>query len=146
MKLVLEACVLSLMVSTQLLAEGSMGPARPDWPPPGGGFGNSAGHANPYIAPRVQPRFSEASTYQPRYMPSGNQRYPGYMQQREAPVFPPGVDWPDAAYARPDVVTPLQPGYPVQVIPPPGIPLEGDIMNTTVKPVRNWRPEDQQQR
>ena len=71
-------------------------------------------------------------------MPAYNRRY--RASRGEAPVLPPGADWPDAAYGYADM-TPPPPGYPVQVIPPPGIPLEGEIMDTTPHPVRHFRPQ-----
>jgi len=131
MKFLFAGCVLSLFISTPLLAENRpMGPNQPDWPPPGG-------YAKPVSPAQTQP--PAANAFPPGYMPPQNFRPPAYT--REAPVLPPDADWPDTAYGYADMAPPPQPGYPVQVIPPPGIPLEGDIMNTTTRPVRHWRPQ-----
>lgn len=139
MKLMLVGCVISLVISTPLLAaDAPMGPGQPDWPPPGGVYGRSA--ATPAMPARAP---APAANGMPRgYMPPYHYQYPAYQQRREAPVLPPGANWPGTAYGYADIAPPPQPGYPVQVVPPPGIPLEGDIMDTTSRPVRNWRPPE----
>lgn len=134
MKIVFAGCVLSLLISTPLLAENApVGPINPDWPPPGG-YARPVTNSLP-----AQARPPTANGFPQAYRQANNYRFPGY--QREAPVLPPDADWPDAAYGYADMAPPPQPGYPVQVIPPPGIPLEGNIMNTTSRPVRHWRPQ-----
>ena len=140
MKSVITACALNLVISAPLLAaDGPAGPGQHTWPPPSGI--NAAPAVNPgaYPAPAQPPAFATKSYSQGYVPPYG--RYPAYP--REAPVRPPGADWPDAAYGYADMQPPPQPGRPVQVIPPPGVPLEGDIMDTTPYPVRHWRPAGQ---
>ena len=113
-----------------LLADGPGGPGQPDWPPPGGYAGSVTNPAQAYVP--------AANGFPPGYVPTYNFRAPRH--QREAPVLPPSADWPDTAYGYADMAPPPRPGYPVQVIPPPSIPLEGDIMDTTPRPVHHWRP------
>ncbi len=137
MKYVVAGCVISLIIPTSLLAaDAPVGPSRPDWPPPGG-YASPAGSPEGYSTRPVQATSPTANTY-----PQGRRSAPGYRYssyRRDALVLPPGADWPDADYDYIEMPPP-QPGYGVQVIPPPGIPLEGDIMNTTPRPVRHWRP------
>ncbi len=142
MKFIIAGWVLSLVISTPLLAaDGPMGPGRADWPPPGGVYAKPSGNPAAYPARPVQAPVAAGKAFPRGYMPPYNYRYQG--SPREAPVLPPGAGWPGTAYGYADM-TPPKPGYPVQVIPPPGIPLEGDIMDTTARPVRHWRPEGRQ--
>ena len=144
MKSIITGCVLSLVASTPLLAaDGPMGPGRADWPPRGGVYAAPPGNPAAYPARSVQAPVAAGKAFPQGYVAPYNYRFRG--SPREAPVLPPGADWPDTAYGHADVAPPPQPGYPVQVIPPPGIPLKGDIMDTTARPVRHWRPEGRQQ-
>ena len=140
MKSIITGCALSFIISTPLLAtEFPAGPSQPDWPPPGGMTARSAGNPEAYPARPVQAQAFAQRTFPRGYMPAYDPRYQAY--RGEAPVLPPGADWPGTAYGYADMAPPPPPGYPVQVIPPPGIPLEGDIMDTTPRPVRHFRPQ-----
>jgi hypothetical protein len=144
MKSIITGCVLSLVISTPLLAaDGPMGPGRADWPPLGGVYARPPGNLAAYPGRPVGAPVSTGKAFPQGYMAPYNYRF--QRPPREAPVLPPGGDWPGTAYGHADMAPPPQPGYPVQVVPPPGIPLEGDIMDTTVRPVRHWRPEGRQQ-
>lgn len=98
------------------------------WPPPGGVDRS----APPLWAPPAEsvPRRHGASR---RYLPS--YRYRGW-------VPPPGADWPDAAPPPPPQGPPplLEPGRPVEVVPPPGIPVESVDQQLSRQPQRGWRP------
>ena len=99
------------------------------WPPPGG-------------VDAVQPPLDNygppptANGYRPAW-----RWYPWGYPPAAAQVPPPGPDWPQA---QPVKASPLQPGQPVEVVPPPGIPVE-DVEPSqaiTRQPHHEWRPVD----
>ncbi len=104
------------------------------WPPPGGLY-------------RVEPPLPK---YPPPAVPGysgpandwwSNRYYPGY--QRRDFVRPPGPEWPGTLHDKPVMPgkpKPLEPGHPVEVIPPPGIPVDHVKQPLTDKPQRGWRP------
>ncbi len=99
------------------------------WPPPGG-------------VDAVQPPLG---SYGPPAPINGHG--PGWYWNpwRRPPVAarvpPPGADWPEALPAK---APPLQPGEPVEVVPPPGIPVDqvGPAEVITRQPHHEWRPVD----
>ena len=123
------------------LASGGGFPSRPPsgreviWPPPGGLYQIQPPDYG-YHAPQRDYHMMEGPPR--RYLPS--YRYRGQY------VPPPGPDWPDADYSRQDQTRsepkpkPLQPGQPVEVVPPPGIPVNAVKQKLSRRPSRNWRP------
>ncbi len=111
------------------------------WPPPGGLYQSQPPAWTPAPLDSDQGNsYYGAPSPRRRYLPS--YRYRGQF------VPPPGPDWPDADYpvpAQPAVAKPppLQPGHPVEVVPPPGIPVDEVEQEISRKPKRGWRPVDQ---
>ncbi len=108
------------------------------WPPPGGLYQSQP----PAWTPAPLDLNQGNSPYgepvpRRRYLPS--YRYRGQL------VPPPGPDWPDADYPVPAQPTmakppPLEPGRPVEVVPPPGIPVDEVKQQISRQPKRGWRP------
>ena len=111
------------------------------WPPPGGLYQSQP----PAWTPAPLDSGQGSSVYgepgpRRRYLPS--YRYRGQF------VPPPGPDWPDADYpvpAQPAAAKPppLEPGHPVEVVPPPGIPVDEVKQEISRQPKRGWRPVDE---
>ncbi len=126
-----------LLASPAILAEGYY--AHPPsgreviWPPPGGLY-------------RSQPHsWGESGTVGPSLPALPPQRYLPSYRYRGQYINPPGPDWPDADYGEPAQVPkgesrPLPPGQPVEVVPPPGIPVEEVKQQLSRQPKRGWRP------
>ena len=132
MKFKFTGWLFGLIVSAPILAaDYPAGPSNPNWPPAGGQYPSPAG--NPAVSYPGYPSYFDGTTPTYRYHPP--------VYRRELPVLPPSADWPGAAYGYEDMMPRPQPGQGVQVIPPPSIPLQGDIMDTTLRPVRQWRPQ-----
>jgi len=104
------------------------------WPPPGGLY-------------QVQPPAwsqREAAGSPFREMPRPQRYLPSYRYRGEF-IEPPGPDWPGTDYPEPGPAEgvkppPLQPGHPVEVVPPPGIPVEEVKQQLSRQPQRGWRP------
>lgn len=115
-----------------------------NWPPPGG-----LDSVQPSLPVQSKPRLDGFRPYAgyrtaPRYLPS-------YRRRGEF-IAPPGPNWPDADYGKSKDApaaeaeaepVPVEPGIPVEVIPPPSIPIEEiEEIEATIsdKPQRGWRP------
>jgi len=88
------------------------------------------------------------SSYSDPVAPLPSRRYMPSYHYRGQFVPPPGPDWPGAKppQAPPPVpppakgMKPLERGRPVEVVPPPGIPVDHVKQPLTDKPQRGWRP------
>jgi len=128
------------------------GPGSINWPPPGGVA----------AAPQRAPGYGYASPlnsglnqgFRPYPEYQQNQQYLYQRQNRQPPelITPPGEDWPNAAYHRqfdssvmPEYrgelrPEPVQKGVPVEVVPPPSIPIDEVKVPVSETPKRDWRP------
>ncbi len=151
--------ICSLAVSVTVLAEGyypqAGGPGSINWPPPGGNAATQQ-HMPAYQRPadtgfRPYPDYRQ----QPRY------RHPSGQKIKNELITPPGEDWPDAAYYKPSEhpqdkpvephspgelrPQPVERGAPVEVVPPPSIPIEEVDVPLSKKPEHDWRPMKEQE-
>lgn len=143
----------SILVSSGLvLADGYYsndgGPGSINWPPPGGVAG----------MPPQRPAYPQAQNssfrpYSTTAQPTRRYKYPLPSQQfRNELITPPDENWPQSAYFQgaqehagklPAAV--MQRGAPVEVIPPPGVPVSEAGMPLSEKPERGFRPMKEQQ-
>lgn len=150
--------ICSLAVSAAVLAEGyypqASGPGSINWPPPGGSA------ATQQRMPAYQRPANAGFRPYPDYKQQPRYRYPSGRKIKNELITPPGEDWPDAAYFRPSEQSPdksvelpspgelrLQPverGAPVEVVPPPSIPIEEVDVPLSEKPEHDWRPMKEQ--
>lgn len=139
-----------LLVSAVAMADGyysqSNGPGSINWPPPGGSA--AVQPANPGYGLSPNSGFRPYADYQQtqRYHSQPTRKF------RNELIRPPGSDWPNADYyesddkaAEPDASGELRPepterGAPVEVVPPPSIPIEEVNAPLSEKPERGWRP------
>lgn len=144
-----------LLLSAAAVADGyysqDNGPGSINWPPPGGTAVMQP--ASPAYGPAPDSAFRPYPSYQQ------NQRlkYQPTRQFRNELIKPPGTDWPNAAYydsgnesLAPEPTGQLRPepeerGAPVEVVPPPSIPIEEVSMPLSKKPERGWRPMKEQE-
>jgi hypothetical protein len=137
MRKAISILFMSGLLSTTVMAGGyyrnEPGGRNVIWPPPGG-----VDRVQPPLwAPgrAAQPDYGSIETPPPRYLPS----YRHWGQY----VKPPGPGWPEddtppaPRLAKP---APLQPGRPVEVVPPPGIPVDEVQQQLSRQPKRGWRP------
>ena len=139
-----------LLVSAISMADGyysqDNGPGSFNWPPPGG---NAAVQpANPAYGMPPDTGFRPYPDYQQtqRYRSQPTRRF------RNELIKPPGSDWPDAEYyegeGKPGEADasgqlqqqPAERGAPVEVVPPPSIPIEEVNAPLSEKPEHGWRP------
>lgn len=158
-RVVAGGLICSLVVSTAVLAEGyypqASGPGSINWPPPGGNA------ATQQRMPAYQrPENTDFRPY-PDYQQQPRYRYPSGQKIKNELITPPGEDWPDAAYYKPSEQSPdkfvepqspgeLRPqpverGAPVEVVPPPSIPIEEVDVPLSEKPKHDWRPMKEQE-
>ena len=131
---------------------GSEGPGSINWPPPGGvsanpSFRNPAWNSAVGQGLRPYPEYQQAQRY----------RRPSTRQFRKELIAPPGDDWPNADYYRgkeqlapgtpPGELRPepMERGVPVEVVPPPSVPIDDVKAPISDKPERGWRPMKEQQ-
>ncbi|WP_456447286.1 hypothetical protein [Thiolapillus sp.] len=123
------------------------GPGSINWPPPGGVASRPAPRTRTWNAPidqgfRPYPNYQQA----PRF------HNPATRQFRKELIAPPSADWPNADYyqggeksaaqqtpgeLRP---APMERGEPVEVIPPPSVPVDEIKASISEKPEHGWRP------
>jgi hypothetical protein len=151
--------ICSLAVSTVALAEGyypqASGPGSINWPPPGGSA------ATQQRMPAYQRPANAGFRPYPDYKQQPRYRYRSGQKIKNELIIPPGEDWPDAAYYRPSEQSldksvelpspgelrpqPVERGAPVEVVPPPSIPIEEVDVPLSEKPEHDWRPMKEQE-
>ncbi|WP_456373502.1 hypothetical protein [Thiolapillus sp.] len=147
--------MLGLVAPGLVLGEGGYpsaeGPGSINWPPPGGVYpGTSHGKPEWYSTTgqglRPYPDYQQLQRY----------RKPSNHQFRQELIRPPGDDWPNADYyqgkkqeesarqpgqLRPE---PMERGRPVEVVPPPSVPIDDVKAPISDKPEHGWRPMKEQ--
>ncbi len=151
--------ICSLAVSAAVLAEGyypqANGPGSINWPPPGGSA------ATQQRMPTYQRPANAGFRPYPDYKQQPRYRYPSGRKIKNELIAPPSEDWPDAAYYRPSEQSPdksvelmspgelraqpVERGAPVEVVPPPSIPIEEVDVPLSEKPEHDWRPMKEQE-
>ncbi|WP_457673259.1 hypothetical protein [Thiolapillus sp.] len=127
------------------------GPGSINWPPPGG----MSATPPPGVSSSVPP--GQGFRPYPDYQQAQRFRNPGSRQFRKELIAPPGEDWPKADYYQGDRDVrperhqgelrpePMERGEPVEVVPPPSVPI-GEVKSPlSDKPERGWRPMKEQQ-
>lgn len=108
------------------------------WPPPGG-----VDRVQPPLPAYPPPQGQGYRDY--GNVPNPYGRQPGYRRYGEF-IRPPGAEWPVGAFgplppaAPKPLPKPLEPGHPVEVVPPPGIPVDEVKQAISNEPDRGWRP------
>jgi len=128
------------------------GPGSINWPPPGGASAALPSGMPAYVQPgqgfRPYPDYQQAQRF----------RSSATRQFRKELIAPPGEDWPNADYYRGEQQAmpeqrhpgqlrpePMERGEPVEVVPPPSVPV-GEVKSPlSDKPARGWRPMKEQQ-
>ncbi len=126
------------------------GPGSINWPPPGGAS------TPPPSMPAYVPPGQDFRPY-PDQQQAQRFRSPATRQFRKELIAPPGEDWPNAEYYRGEQQAtpeqhpgqlrpePMERGEPVEVVPPPSVPV-GEVKSPlSDKPERGWRPMKEKQ-
>ncbi|BAO43722.1 hypothetical protein [Thiolapillus brandeum] len=149
--LALGVIVVGLAASSLVVADGfyppAEGPGSINWPPPGGVTRRPSPGAGTWNAPMEQ----DFRPY-PNYPQAPRFHNPSTRQFRKELIAPPGSDWPGADYYqegqdstakhRPDELhpAPMERGEPVEVVPPPSVPVDEINASISDKPEHGWRP------